>query len=418
MSIELQLIIMLFCMFFSAFFSGSEIAIFSANKLRIRTMAEEGNKNAKILQSLLSCPNRLISTILIGNNIVNITATAVGTSLAIQFFGIAGVGIATATMTLFILIFAEVTPKAIAAENCDKISLFLAKPLFFFIYLFFPLSSIFTMFSNYLIRFLGGKIKKDRVLVTEEEIKMLVAMGAEEGTIQKQEKEMIHSIFEFGDKTAKDIMQPRTYMKAINANLCLDEALKVILSTHYSRLPVYEENIDHIIGITNSKDLIAKIRECKKNGYKETSLRDIIRPSYIIPSSKKLDSLLRDMQKERVHMAIVVDEYGGTVGLVTLEDILEEIVGDILDETDVVESNLQIINEKNILVEAKTSIEDVNEALHLSFPSHNFNSLGGLILDSLGKIPQPGEKIEIGNIILIVESMRGKRITKVRILLP
>lgn len=415
MNIEFQLILLGICVVLSAFFSGSEIAIFSSNKIRIKKLAEDGNKHAKTVEWLLEHPNKIIATILIGNNLVNILATVICTSLAIHFFGNAGIGIATAIMTIVILIFGEVTPKALAAQNAEKIALLIASPLLFLSRVFHPLVRVLTGITNFIIALLGGKGKKDTPFITEDELRMLIDVGAKEGTIEKKDKEMLQGVFEFGDKTAKDVMQPRIDMDSIEINASLDEALKAMLKTRHSRLPVYEGSIDNIIGILNLKGLLHQIKEHKQNQAKELSLRESITPVYIVPTSKKLDSLLKEMQKERIHMAIVVDEYGGTAGLLTMEDLLEEIVGDILDESDLVETNIQIVDDKTVLVESKTSIEEVNEALNLSLPEHDLKTIGGLVFNLLGKIPVPGDKGEIGGVTLIVESMRGKRISKVKI---
>lgn len=389
----------------SAFFSGSEIALFSVNKVRIRKLAEEGLSKAVILNRLLERPNRLLATILVGNNIVNVGIAAVITSLAISFFGNRGVGIAIGVATLMILVFSEITPKAFAAKNAERVSLFVAWPISTLVQLLYPVVRGLVLITTPVIRIFGGETK--RPFITEEEIKMLVEVGEKEGIIEKDEKEMIKSVFKFGDTTAKEVMVPRIDISAIDGNADLEEAKKLVLETGYSRTPVYEENIDNVVGFLFSKDLL----KASKPG---TKVKDIMRQAYYVPETKKLDEILDEMQAGKTQMAVVVDEYGGTAGLVTLEDLVEEIVGEILDEKE--ELPIKIIDDKTALVNAKTSIDDVNEALGTIFPEDDFGTLGGLIFNTLGDIPIAGEKVEVDNVTLIVDRMRGRRISWIKVI--
>ncbi len=406
-----ELLALIALLFLSAFFSGSEIALFSSNKIRIRKLMEEGNKSAEVVNWLLEHPNRLLATILVGNNIVNISATVLATSLAINLFGSTGLGIATGAMTFLILVFGEITPKGFAAKNAERIALIVARPMYLLVNLLFPLVRFLTMLTNFMIKAIGGEPKEVSPFITEEEIKMLVEMGEEEGVIEREEKEMINSVFEFGDKNAREVMIPRISMDAIDVNSTLEEALKAALKTRHSRLPVYEGSMDNIVGMLHSKDLLHYIRERRY----ESTVREILRPVHYVPENKRLDDLLKEFQKTKTHMAIVVDEYGGTAGLVTLEDILEEIVGEILDEYDAVETNIQVLDERTALVEAKTSVGEVNEALSINLPEDEFDTLGGLVFNRFGKVPAPGDKVEIDGITLLVEKMRGRQIAKVKI---
>lgn len=407
-----ELLALIALLFLSAFFSGSEIALFSSNKIRIRKLMEEGNKSAEVVNWLLEHPNRLLATILVGNNIVNISATVLATSLAINLFGSTGLGIATGAMTFLILVFGEITPKGFAAKNAERIALIVARPMYLLVNLLFPLVRFLTMLTNFMIKAIGGEPKEVSPFITEEEIKMLVEMGEEEGVIEREEKEMINSVFEFGDKNAREVMIPRISMDAIDVNSTLEEALKAALKTRHSRLPVYEGSMDNIVGMLHSKDLLHYIRERRYEG----TVREILRPVHYVPENKRLDDLLKEFQKTKTHMAIVVDEYGGTAGLVTLEDILEEIVGEILDEYDAVETNIQVLDERTALVEAKTSVGEVNEALSINLPEDEFDTLGGLVFNRFGKVPAPGDKVEIDGITLLVEKMRGRQIAKVKVI--
>lgn len=409
----LEIIALLVLLFMSAFFSGSEIALFSSSRIRIRKLVEEGNKNAQVAKELLEHPNRLLATILVGNNVVNISATALATSLAITFFGSTGLGIATGVMTFLILVFGEITPKGFAAKNAVALALIVARPMQMLVNLLFPLVKLLTKLTNFMIKSLGGEPKEVSPFITEEEIKMLVEVGEEEGVIQKEEKEMIHGIFEFGDKLAREVMIPRIDMDAIAVSSTLEEALKATLKTRHSRLPVYEGSIDNVIGMLHFKDLL-HLKERKYEG----TIREIVRPVHYVPENKRLDELLKEFQETKMHMAVVVDEYGGTAGLVTLEDILEEIVGEILDEYDAIETNIQVLDERTALVEAKTSVGEVNEALNINLPEEDFETLGGLVFNKLGRIPSVGDKMRIKNITIAVEKMRGRRISKLKIRKP
>jgi gliding motility-associated protein GldE len=391
----------------SGFFSGSEIALFSTNRVKIRKLAEEGDRNARVLEELLSRPNRLLTAILVGNNLVNIGAAAIATSLAIQFFGSKGVGLATGVMTLLVLIFGEITPKGVATRNSERISLLVARPIATLVKLLYPIVKVLVFITKPIVTAFGGK--SNIPFVTEEEIKMLVEVGEKEGVIEKEEKEMIKGIFEFGETTAKEVMVPRIDMKCISADATIEDGIKLALETGHSRFPVFEESVDNIIGILYTKDILRYLDKRK------LKLRQIIRPAYYVPETKKLDELLEEMQEKKTQIAIVVDEYGGTAGLVTLEDIIEEIVGEIWEEHEVIERPIQKIDDTSAIVLAKASIEDVNEELGINLPEEEFETIGGLIFNALGKIPTIGEAVEINGVSLIVEKMRGRRISLVKV---
>ena len=404
LKIIIEFVILLFLLFFSAFFSGSETALLSLNKIRIKKLAREGNKNAIIVEELINNPETLLATILVGNNLVNIAAASIATAIAIEFFGSKGIGIATGVLTFVILVFGEITPKSISAENAERISLVVAKPIKFFIKFFSPLVYILTLITGPVTKRSG----KRRVMITEDEIRLLVEMGEKEGVIEKEEKEMIKGVFEVGDMVAKEVMIPRVDMVCIEVNESIDEALKLIRETGFSRIPVYEGNRDNIVGILYAKDIIRHLN-------KKIKIKDIMRPPFFIPETKSLRELLREMQKLKLHMAIVVDEYGGTAGLVTLEDIIEEIVGEIMDEVDEEEELIRRIDENTWLVNARARIEEVNEILNLEIPEDEFETIGGFVFNKLGKIPKIGDYIEIDGVKITVEKMKDKRIRKVRI---
>ena len=397
----------------SGFFSGSETAYLSVSRAKVNKLAKEGDARAQVLLNLIKHPNRVIVTILVGNNLVNITAASLATSLAIDAFGSKGIGIATGVVTLIVLIFGEITPKSFSATNAEKVALIVARPIYIMMKLLSPLVLLLSRFAKFLVRSFGGKVRVGP-FITEEELKMLVEVGEEVGAIEKEEKEMISGIFEFGETDVKDIMVPRIDMKCIDVNESIEEARKLVLETGHSRIPVYEESIDNIVGILYAKDLLKYLNS---GAEKPKSLREIIRPAYFVPETKKLDDLLQEFQRKKVQIAIVVDEYGGTEGMVTLEDVLEEIVGEIKDEYDIAEEEpMEHIDERQAIVDARMSIHDVNDALDLSLPEEEFDTVGGLVFNTLGRIPSPGDEVEINGVKLRVEKMRGRRIMKVRVI--
>jgi CBS domain containing-hemolysin-like protein len=395
----------------SGFFSGTETALVSLNRIKLKTLTEKGDKRALIIEGLLKHPNRMLATILVGNNLVNISAAAIATSLAIDFFGSKGVGIATGVMTLLILIFGEVTPKGFAIRNAEKISLSIARPMEFLVKVLYPVVRILTAITKPVISKFGGEFRFSP-FVTEDEIKMLVDVGEKEGAIEKDEKELIHGVFAFSNTKAVEVMVPRIDMKCLNINKSIADAVKFIRKTGHSRIPLYKKNVDNIVGILYSKDIFGR-SSGERGG---ASLESFLRPAYFVPETKKLDDLLREMQARKTQMAIVVDEYGGTEGLVTMEDILEELVGEILDEYDTEEPMVKIIDDYTAMVDANTSIDYLNDAMDINLPEEEFETIGGLIFYTLGKIPRSGDKVMINSTTVIVDKMHGRRISKVKVL--
>ncbi len=407
---EMGILVLLFIL--SAFFSGSETAYLSVSRAKVRKLAKEGDSRAIVLEKLLHTPNRVIITILIGNNLVNILAASIATSIAIQVFGSTGVGIATGAVTLVVLLFGEITPKSYSATNAERVALLVAKPIYLLMKLLTPVVVVLSRFAKFVVSTFGGEVRLGP-FITEEELKMLVEVGEELGAIEKEEKEMISGIFEFDKMDVKDIMVPRIDMKCIEANSSIEDAKKLILETGHSRIPVYEGSVDNIIGILYAKDLLRFLN----SGEKPETLHSILRPAYFVPESKKLNELLSEFQRLKVQIAIVVDEYGGTAGMVTLEDVLEEIVGEIEDEYDVGEAEeFRMVDENQAVVDARMSIHDVNERLSLSLPEDRVDTIGGLLFNMLGRIPVQGDEVEVDGVVLRVESMRGRRIMKVRVI--
>ncbi|ADL12162.1 hemolysin family protein [Acetohalobium arabaticum] len=406
----LELVMLGFLFILSGFFSGSETALMSVNRVKIRHLAQEDDSKAKIVDKLLGQPNKLLTTILVGNNLVNVAASSIATALAIEIFGTKGVGIATAGVTLFILVFGEITPKSFATQNAELASKWVAGYIRIFSYLFFPFIKVLTFVTNFIIKALGGQPQKNEPFVTEEEIKKFVTVGEKEGVIESDEKEMINSIFDFDDTLVKEIMIPRIDMVCVDIETSIDDLVELIIDLGYSRIPVYNDTVDNIVGILYAKDLLTFL-----NTEEPTELRKIMRPAYYVPETKEVDTLLTELRKERIHMAIVLDEYGGTAGLITIEDLLEEIVGDIQDEYDEEENLIEVISDDEILVDARIDIDEVNEVLNIHLPEEDYETVGGFILSTLGYVPETGEELEFENLKLIIEETIQRRISEVRI---
>lgn len=406
-----QAVALLILLTLSGFFSASETAIFSVNKMKIRHLAEEGNKKAKLTRRLLENPNKLISTILIGNNLVNMAAASLATILAMSIFGASGAGVATGIMTILVLVFGEITPKTLASRNAEKLSLNISSTINFLSIVFYPVIRILNIITNSLIKMLDGS-NQDNPQITEEEIRMLVNVGEEEGLIDADERDMIDSIFEFDDTLVREVMVPRIDIIAVNVNEEIDNVIKLVIEVGHSRIPVYEETVDNITGVIYAKDLLHPLLNCAN---KEYSVKDMMRPAYYVPESKKVRDLFAELRKEKVHMAIVLDEYGGTAGIVTIEDVIEEIVGDIQDEYDREEKHIETLNDGSLLVDARTSIYDINEILDLNLPDEEFETISGLVFHSLGRVPQEGQEVDIDDLHIVVKKVSGRRITKLHI---
>lgn len=410
-SYVVQIVLMVILLILSAFFSMSETALTSLSKIRIRHMVEEGVKGAKLVEKLTEDPNKLLGAILIGNNIVNIGASSIATSLAVKIISNdSGVAVATAVMTVLVLIFGEITPKTIAKQKSEKVALRVGSPIKVCVFLFKPLIAVFTGISSVFIRMLGADPNKSEPFITEEELKTMVGVSEEEGVLEDVEKEMIFNVFDFADLQVKDVMKQRVDIVALNVDDDYEKALSVIREEQFSRFPVYNETIDDIVGILNVKDLI--MIDKNKNDFKIT---DYTREPFYTFEFKKITEVFNEMKKTRNHMAVVLDEYGGTVGIITIEDLVEEIVGDIEDEYDNEDEMIKVIKEDEYVVDGSSKIDDVNDMIGVNIESEELDSIGGLIIEELGRIPEEKEEVEIDNIKFRVEEVDKNRIKKVRI---
>ena len=402
-----QFLLLAVLLVLSGFFSSSETALFSISRTRARHLAKmPGGANA-LINRMKEDPHRLLSTILIGNNAVNVAASAIAARMAFELFqrydmGTASsyaVGTVTLVMTFLILVFGEVIPKSVATRNSVLIARIVIYPIYWCSILFLPI----VIFLDFIPK-ITGKIKQPPA-VTEEELKTFVEVVEEEGEIKEEEKELIHNVFEFDDTNASEILTPRADMFVIEAEEPID--LKMIVSSGYTRIPVIEESIDNVVGILNVKDLLAR----QAKGQPPTNARQIMRDPYFVPEHKKLDSLLRQFKKRKSHMAIVVDEHGGVSGLITLEDALEELVGEIRDETDKEEPLIVRRKNKDWIVLGKADIDEVNDVINMDIPdSAEYDTFSGYILEQIGRIPAENEKFTFRGFEVIVKSMDGNRI--------
>jgi putative hemolysin len=418
-----SIFLIVFLILLSAFFAMAEMALVSVRKTRIKQLAEENVPRAKIVQHLLEDPTRFLATVQIGVTFVGFLASAVGAvELARPLAGLLRMeqipnasGIAVFLVTIMIgfvtLVFGEISPKSLGLQHAEAVSLRLAKPLMILSYISSPLVKLITWSSNALVRPFGGTASFSPPILTEEELKMLVEAGEEEGVLEEEEKEMIHSIFEFTDTVVRKVMVPRIDIKAVEVEASINELMDVIVKAGHSRVPIFEETIDSIVGIVHAKDLLRAEHEKGRT----VTIRDLMRPPYVIPENKMVDELLAEFKKKKIQMAIVVDEYGGTAGLVTIEDLLEEIVGDIMDEYDVEEPMAEVVDENCMIVDSRMPIGELNEEMDLELPEEEFDTIGGLVFGLLGKQPEPGDRAEYDSTELVIEKIEGRRISKVRV---
>ena len=409
---QLIAIIILLCL--SAFFSSSETALTTVNQIRMRTLADNGDKRAARVLHVTGNPGKMLSAILIGNNIVNLSASSISTSLAIHLFGNTGAGIATCILTFLILIFGEVTPKTMATIKADSMSLTVAAPIGLLMKILTPVIFIINKLSLGLMFLLHVNIKDAQKKMTEEELRTIVDVSQENGVIEHEERDMIHNLFDFGDAEAKEIMVPRIDMTFVQADATYQEVLDIFRQDMFTRLPVYEDSTDNVIGIINMKDFLLQ------NDTPEFSVRNLLREPYFTYEHKNTADLFLEMRKSSISLAIVLDEYGVTAGLITLEDLLEEIVGEIRDEYDAdEEDDITRISDREFYVLGSANLNDVSEALSLHFTSDDYDTIGGYCLGLLDHLPEKNEIILTdNNILLRIDRMEKNRIERIYIRLP
>lgn len=408
-----MLVIIFVLLLLSAFFSSAETALTTVNKIRIRSLVEDNVKGAKNVSKLIENPTKMLSAILIGNNIVNISASSIATTLATKYFNSIGIGIATGLLTVMILIFGEITPKSLATVHAEKLSLAYSGILYFLVQIMTPVIFIINKMSNGLQRLLRIDRNAKSAVITENELRTIVDVSHEEGVIESEERRMITNVVDFGDALAKDIMIPRIDMEFANIDFTYDELLNIFYAEQYTRMPVYIDTRDNIIGIVNLKDLF--FYQGDKQNF---NIKEIMREPYFTYEFKKTSELLIEMRRESISIAIVLDEYGATAGLITLEDLLEEIVGEIRDEYDEdEEDSIKCVNENEYIADGNTKLDEINEIIGLNLKSEDYDSIAGHIIGLLDHLPAKGESVTDNDVVFTVDQVDKNRIDKVHITL-
>lgn len=410
----IELICLILLLLLSAFFSSAETALTTVNRIRMRSLAEDGNKKASDVLTITDNMSKMLSAVLIGNNIANLSASALATSLTIHLFGNYAVGWSTGILTFLVLLFGEITPKTIAAVKAERISLAYSGTIRTLMFLLTPLIFIVNKCSSLFLKMFRVSLNDRENSMTEEELRTVVDVSHEDGVIEKDEHEIFHNVIDFGDTRARDVMIPRIHMIFASADASYDDIVELFREYKFTRLPVYADTTDNVIGILNVKDLLL----CENRD--TFVIQDVLRDAYFTYENKRTSELLIEMRKESCNLAVVLDEYGETSGLLTLEDLLEEIVGEIHDEYDEdEESPITQIGKREYIAEGSMNLDDFCEYLDLDLASEDYDSLGGFMIEQLDRMPEAGDEIETGSHVrLAVESMDEKRIATVHVYLP
>ncbi len=409
----IQLGIILVLVALSAFFSSAETAMTTANKIRLKMLADEGNRRAATVIRISENPGKMLSAILIGNNLVNISAASLTTSLVMELFGSFATGIGSGVLTLVILIFGEISPKTLASIHAERLALAYAPVISVLITVLTPFIYLTNWLATLFLKLLGTDPNERTDVMTENELRTYVDVSHEDGVIEQEEKQMIYNVFDFGDAQAKDIMIPRVDMVSVDVNAPYQKVLEIFRQEKFTRLPVYEHSADNVIGVLNVKDFLFADAQ-------SFDMRAMMRQPYYTYENKSTSELLAHMREDAINFTIVLDEYGATAGLITLEDLLEEIVGEIRDEYDGDEKNLiQKLSDREYLIEGSMKLDDVNDALGLSLHSEDYDSLGGLVIAGLDRLPAEGESVATqSGIRLVAEKVSNHRIDKIHMYLP
>ncbi len=412
MSTETLYLVFLFvCLVLSAFFSGSETAFVSLERFRVQHLVETKVKGAERVAKMIERPERFLSTVLLGNNLVNTAAAVLATALAISVWGEKqGLLIATVGVTIVLLIFAETMPKTLANRHAEKLSLLLVRPIEVISWLFTPFVTVLSWISFGLTKLVGGT-PVPRSLVSEEEIRTMITVGHKEGTVEEAEAEMLHKVFEFGDRPVGEVIVPRPEVVSVEKGTTLADFLAIYAESPLSRFPVYEENMDNVVGILSIKDALMAI--AKGTVSSEGTIDDLIRPAYFTPETKRISELFTEMRDKNYRMCVVVDEYGGTAGIVSLSRLMEEIVGPVGDELAAAEKEYEVVDEYTFQIDGGMRIEEANEELGLELPEGDYETVAGFVLSLLGRIPKQGQQLRYKNLKIVITEMRGLRIEEV-----
>jgi putative hemolysin len=411
MSLEaVYLVILLLCLFFSAFFSSAETAFISLEGFRVQHMVETKARGAGRVARMLQRPERFLSTILLGNNLVNTAAAALGTVLAVSVWKDQGVLIATFGMAFIILIFAETVPKTLATRHAEKVAVLFVRPVEIISLILSPIVVVVQWLASGMTRLVGGK-PMPRSLVSDEEIRTMITVGHKEGSVEKSEAELLHAVFDFGDRPVSEVLVPRLEIVGVEKGTNLSEFLALYSKSPISRYPVYEENMDNVVGILSTKDVLMALARGTIN--KESPIDDLIRPAYFTPETKRISELFTEMRDKNFRMSVVVDEYGGTAGIVSISGLMEEIVGPVGDELAAAEKDYEPINEYTFQVDGGMRIEEANEEMGLELPEGDYETVAGFILHLLGHIPKQGKQLRYKGLKIVITKMRGKKIEEI-----
>ncbi len=399
----------------AAFFAASETAMLFANKARLHQLAEAGNSRAEAALRLARERERLHSALLLVENFFLVLAVVLGSAAAFRLIGrtAAAVAATAAAMSVVVVLFAKLAPKGIAARDPDRFALFIAVPMLFVMGLVSPVARLVTATADLFAGHATRKALSCTAVVTEEDIKAMINLGEEEGALKEAEKELLHKVFEFGDTLASEAMRPRTEIVAIAATAAVKDVLSLVSEHGYSRYPVIEGTVDTVTGILYVKDILIEMSSGEVN--RDDPIGEFIRPAYFIPENKRVSELLSEMQREKFQIAIVIDEFGGTAGLVTLEDLIEEIVGSIHDELEAVEKDVEIVDEKNAVVSGQSEIDEVNELLDSNIQTKDFNTIGGFVFGLFGRMPRVGEQLRYKDLKFEILELEGRKIDKIKI---
>ncbi len=411
-TLVLYLVLFLICLLLSAFFSSSETAFVSLQRIRVEHLVETEVKGARRVARMIKRPEKLLSTILLGNNFVNTAAAALATVIAVSIWGEQGILIATIGVTILLLVFSETTPKTIATHHAERLSLAFARPIGFISWLLTPLVIVLSWIASGFSKLVGGE-PVPRSLVSEEEIRTMISVGHKEGAVEEEEAEMLHKVFDFGDRPVREVMVPRPEVVCIEQGSKIADFLSLYAESPLSRFPVYQENMDNVVGILSIKDVLMAQAKAKGAITDESTIDDLVRPAYFTPETKRINKLFAEMRDENYRMAVVVDEYGGTAGIVSLSRLVEEIVGPVGDELAAAEKEYEVINEYTFQIDGSMRIEEANEEMDLGLPEGDYETVAGFVLDLLGHIPKPNDQLRYKGLKLVITEMRGVKIEKI-----
>ncbi len=408
----LYLVLFFVCLLLSGFFSSSEVAFVSLQRLRLRHLADTEGGAAKEVATLTEKPEHLLTTILVGNNLVNTAAAALATVVAVSVLASEGQAViaATAGVTIMLLIFGEVFPKTVATRYGERMALFYATPMKLLIWVLLPIATVFVWIADKLARLVGAS-PAQHVLVSEDEIRTALSVGAEEGTLVEAEAEMVERVFRFGDRQVDEVMTPRPDINWVEKGTRLSEFLAIYAQSPHTRFPVYEDTIDNVVGVLWIKDVL--MAQAKGTIQQDSPIDKLARPAYFVPESKLIAELFTELQESGGQVAMVVDEFGGTAGLVTMEQLLEEIVGEFGDELARVRKSFETIDENSFQIDGGMRLDDANEQLALELPEGEYETVAGFVLSMLGHIPKEGEQLKYNNLKLVITEMRGVKIGKI-----